>query len=174
VATLKELSDNLKNALQAQFTLERYSSSVYLAMAAEFGHKGLRGFEHWMRLQSIEERYHSMKLYNYLQERDLKADVRAIDAPTTDWASPLKAIEAALIHEELVTSRVHELLKLARNEGDYPTESLMMWFSDEQVQEESALKDLIQRLEMLGTSREGLIFIDKELGQRVMERTSKY
>ena len=63
------LSEKLSKELNLQLNRELFSSYFYLSMAAYFEAAQLRGFAHWMNLQSQEEYAHSMKFYRYIQDR---------------------------------------------------------------------------------------------------------
>jgi ferritin len=56
-------------------------------------------------------------------------------------------------------------VKLAREDGDYPTDSFLQWFVDEQVEEEEVVDELIQKLKMIGDFAPGLYLLDRELSE---------
>ncbi len=58
-------------------------------------------------------------------------------------------------------------MKLAREENDYASEPLLSWFSKEQIEEEATAEKVLGQLEMVGSSKEGLFMMDRELGTRV-------
>ena len=92
--------------------------------------------------------------------------LQAIDAPPHDWASPLAVFEDALDHEQGVTARIYRLMDMALEERDHGTASFLKWFIDEQVEEESTVSTILDRLKMVGDDRTGLLFLDRELGAR--------
>ena len=57
---------------------------------------------------------------------------------------------------------------MALEERDYPLQSLMQWYIDEQVEEEDNARTLIDSLKLLGDSGQGLFLLDRELGQRTL------
>ena len=83
------ISKIMQDAINDQIQKELYSSYLYLSMSAYFADKGLSGFAHWMRVQEAEEREHAMKLYDFILERGGKVNLKAIDAPKTEWTSTL-------------------------------------------------------------------------------------
>ena len=94
---------------QGYFWLPMMSRS----MSAYFSSISLRGCANWMRLQAKEEMDHALKLFDYILDRGGKAKVSIVDAPPSEWESPLAAFEAALHHEKLVTGWINELVDLA-------------------------------------------------------------
>ncbi len=57
-------------------------------------------------------------------------------------------------------------MDLSRAEKDYPSQGLLQWFVDEQVEEEESTLRVVQRLELVGGQGNGLLMLDRELGQR--------
>ena len=43
-----------------------------------------------------------------------------------------------------------------------------MWYIDEQVEEEAAAEEIVQKLKLIGDSGQGLLMLDNELGQRIV------
>jgi len=43
----------------------------------------------------------------------------------------------------------------------------LQWFVNEQVEEEASADEVVQKLKMIKSTPEGLLQIDRELGQRV-------
>jgi ferritin len=90
----------------------------------------------------------------------------AVKAPESTWKSPLDACQAVLKHEQYVTKTIHALMDLSKAQSDYPSVSLLQWFVDEQVEEESDAKMLVERTKMIKDSTGGLFMLDRELGKR--------
>ena len=161
------LSDNMQQALGEQFGLEVFSAYLYLAMSRYLNENDLLGGGHWMRMQGAEELMHAMKIYDFIEDRGGRPPLPAIDAPQTEWDSPLAAFQAALAHEKKVTAAMNRLMDLALSERDHATASLLQWFVDEQVEEEATLRDIIPKLRLVGSDGGGLLMIDGELGKRL-------
>ncbi len=160
------ISESMQKALNDQLNLELYSAYVYGSMAAHFEHKNLSGFANWMQIQVQEELGHSSKFFKYLTDSGGKVVLQAIAQPPTEFASPLAALEEAYKHETKVTKAIHELMSLARKENDYATEVFLQWFVTEQVEEEAAADDIVQKLKMVGEDPRGLFMIDRQLAMR--------
>lgn len=160
------LQEKMHQALNDQINAELHSSYLYLSMASWFDSKNLKGMAQWMHAQVAEENRHGMKFFHYIQERRQKVELTAIEAPKTTWTSPLEAFEDAFRHEEYITDRIAKLMDLAKELGDHATQEFLLWFVKEQVEEEASVDDIVQKLRMIGDSKNGLYIIDKELGQR--------
>ncbi|MCX7828422.1 MAG: ferritin [Thermanaerothrix sp.] len=160
------ISDKMKDAINSQIQAELYSSYLYLSMAAHFEGENLKGFAHWMHKQAEEERGHAMKFFHYLVERGGKVELKAIEAPKTAWASPEEVFEEVLSHERKVTSLINGLYELALQEKDYPSQIMLQWFINEQVEEEASAEEVLARIRMLKGSVHGILLLDRELAQR--------
>ncbi len=160
------ISKEMEKTINEQIKFEFYSGYVYLAMAAYFDANDLPGFAAWFKAQSQEEYKHAMRFYDYVYERGGKVALEAIDKPKSDYKSLKDIIEMALHHEEAVTRLIYKMVELAREMKDYMTENMLAWFVAEQVEEEANMQTLLNRLERVKDSGNGLIMLDKELGKR--------
>ena len=161
------LSEKMQAAINTQINKEIYSAYLYLSMAAHCESISLKGFASWMTIQVQEELSHAQKFFNYLLERGGKVSLQPIDGPETEWNSPLALFEHVYEHEQLVTGMINSLVKLAREENDYATESVLKWFIDEQVEEEASASEVVEKIKLAGDRGGGLFMLDKELGARV-------
>ncbi|RMG05793.1 MAG: ferritin [Nitrospirae bacterium] len=161
------LDKKMEKALNDQINAEIYSAYLYLSMSAYFESINLKGFANWMRVQTMEEQTHAKKFYDFMLDRGGRVLLTSIDAPPTEWESPLAAFEHVLEHEQHVTSLINGLMDLAIDLRDHATSSFLKWFIDEQVEEEATADEIIQSLKLNEKNPAGLFMIDKELGQRV-------
>lgn len=157
-------------AINHQIAMEFHAAHLYLSMSAWLEEKNLPGFASWMRIQSDEERGHAMRLYQYLIEAGGRVRLEGLEAPPTDFESPLAIMEASLAHEKKVTGAIRKLYELADKDKDYATQLTLQWFINEQLEEEKQAQDVIARLKMAGDSSAALLFIDSQLGSRGPEK----
>ena len=160
------LKDTVQKALNAQINAEMYSAYLYLSMAAHFDAANLGGFGHWMRAQAREELGHAMKLFDYVNERGGRVALEAIAQPPAAFGKPLDAFRQALAHEQHISASIHELYGLAVREQDYPTEIMLQWFVQEQVEEEAHTGAIVAQLEMVGDHPASLLVMDRQLAAR--------
>jgi len=161
------IKEKIQDALNKQLNAELYSSYLYLSMSAHFESVSLKGFANWMRVQAQEELTHAMKFYDYIHERGGRVTLTSIDAPQTQWDSPLAVFEHVYKHEQKVTGLINDLVDLALSEADHATNNFLQWFVTEQVEEESSADEIIQKLKLVGEASGGLLMLDQELKQRV-------
>ena len=160
------LKDKMEQAINDQIKWEMYSSYLYLSMSAYFESVNLKGFASWMRIQFMEELTHVKRFYDFVTARGGRVILAEIMAPPKDWDSPQAVFEETLKHEQLVTSRINDLVDLAQELKDHATNSFLQWFVDEQVEEEESVDEVLQSLKLNENNPGGLFMIDKELAQR--------
>ena len=160
------ISKIMQDAINDQIQKELYSSYLYLSMSAYFADKNLSGFAHWMRVQEAEEREHAMKLYDFLLERGGRANLKAIDAPKTEWTSTLEVAEEVAAHEAKVTASIYALYETALKEKDYPTQIMLQWFISEQVEEEKNAAEIVANLKLIEKGGTAIYVLDHQLGKR--------
>lgn len=152
-----------------QINREFFAAYLYLGMSAHFEAQSLEGFAAWMHAQAREEKDHAMRLYDHLIERGAKVELGAIEAPDTDFGSPLEIFEAALEHEQRVTEWIHEIYDRAVEDHDHAAQLVLEWFITEQVEEEDSVGTVVDQLRMAGDNQAAILMLDRELGTRSAE-----
>ena len=160
------ISKKLEQAFNYQINRELYSEYYYLSMASYFNSVGLSGFENFFLVQVEEERFHAMKMYNFINERGGRVFLEAIEAPKTEFKSPLEVFELAYEHEKLVSSLINKLMDLAIEENDHAAKNHLDWFVEEQVEEEASMDTILNKLKLINGEGHGLLMLDSELAQR--------
>lgn len=163
------LDPDIGAAYNRQITREFAAAYQYLAMGAWLDEHSLPGMAHWMRLQAEEEWAHAMRFYQFVLDRNGTIELGPIDAPVTDFASPLAVFAEALAGEQDVTAHIHALYALAQERRDYASFPLLDWFVNEQVEEESKATQIIDDLERAGGEGHALLMLDRELGARAAD-----
>jgi ferritin len=160
------INEKVRKAFNEQIKHELESAYIYLSMVAYFNSAGLDGMAQWMRVQTKEEVEHAMKFFDHINERDGRVELQPLKPLKMDWSSPLEAFQDAYEHEQFITGKIHDLVKLAREEGDEPGGIFLQWFVTEQVEEEANASKIVQMLERIGDAGHGLLMLDRELGKR--------
>lgn len=166
------MNKKIEDAINAQINAELWSAYLYLSMGTNFRAKGLDGIANWFEVQFKEEQDHAMIFYKYMQSRGARVVLKSIAKVQTDWNSPVEAFEDTLAHEKKVTEMIHKINELAIKEKDYATQNRMVWFVDEQVEEEEEAGKNLEALKAIGDNALGLFMFDKELGARQYHQAS--
>lgn len=160
------LSKRLKKAINDQINFEYYSSNIYLAMEAYFARENLNGFVNFFKVQIQEENFHASRFFDYLNQVGADITIKGFPDPKNDYESPLAVFKAALKHEQIVTSRINDLMATANEDKDYASIALIQWFVNEQVEEENTFNNGIQALKRIGDNPAALYLYDQELAAR--------
>jgi ferritin len=164
--TTMTLNPKLTKLLNEQINNEMSSSYVYLAMAGWFERTPYAGFAQWMFAQSREETVHALKFYQYLVDRDAKVELQPIAQPKMDYKSTMDAFQYSLKQEEKVTQQINDLYEVAEQVKDHASKNLLLWFLNEQMEEEKTVRDMLDRLKLAGDDVASLLVLDREAGTR--------
>ena len=164
-----KLSEELQALLNEQINNEMASSYIYLAMAAWFEQTPYLGFASWMFNQSREETMHALKFYQYVVDRDGKVELAPIDQPRHDFTSPIEVFEHSLQQEQKVTQQINDLYDVAERVKDHASKNLLLWFLNEQMEEEKTVRDMLDRLKLAGSDPASLLVLDREAAARKPE-----
>ncbi len=167
------LSQKLHEALNAQINAEMWSAYLYLSMSVDAEAKGLKGIANWFYVQFREEQDHARILMNYLLSREGRVALRPIEAVRTEWASPLEMFQDTLKHEKEVTEMINRLASIAAEDHDYASSNMLIWFVNEQVEEEEAAREKIAACEAVDGNKFGLYMLDKELASRTYAQAAQ-
>ncbi len=159
-----KMSESLEEKFNDQITLEFEASLVYRQLAVEMEIRDLPGIANWLRTQADEEIVHANKWIDHLSDRNNHPRIGAVPAPKVDVESVLDTFEVALKHEERVSEAIRELYRAAIDDID--SKQLIQWFSNEQVEEEATVSEIVGRLKLIDNDGPGLLRLDSELGAR--------
>jgi len=156
----------MQDAFNKQINEELYSAYIYASMASYFEHSSLKGFAHWMRLQSEEELDHARRIVTFMNDRGGRVLLDTIKAPQAEWPSPQSAFKDAYDHECHISACINTLSTMAINEKDHASHAFLEWFVTEQVEEEANADEIVQQLKLVEGAPGGLFMMDRELAQR--------
>lgn len=160
------ISEKLKEVLNNQMNNEFAAAHEYMAMAAYCESRSYDGFANFYIQQAKEERFHGMKLYDYLNDRGVYAEFKEIPAPKIDYNSILDTFKAGLAQEKEVTKSFYNISDIATEEKEYATLSFIRWFLDEQVEEEATFEHHIDYIERIKDDNNALFIYERELAKR--------
>lgn len=144
-----------------QIEKEGYSSNLYLAMASWSEINGFKGVAEWLYAQADEERMHMLKFVKYVNERGGKSLISAIQQPPTDFKGIKELFAEVLKHEQYVSQSINDIVGVSYESKDFTTVTWLQWFVNEQIQEEAAAQEIIDKLKMLGN--DNLYLFDRDI-----------
>ncbi|MGI6323481.1 MAG: ferritin [Bacteroidales bacterium] len=142
------LKKKVEDICNRQVEREGYSSNLYLAMASWAETNGLAGVAQWLYAQAEEEKMHMLKFIKYINERGGRALIPSFEKPPETYNSVDEMFKEVLKHEQFVTASINEMVELALEEKDYNTHNFLQWFVTEQVEEESSVQAIIDKLNL--------------------------
>lgn len=156
------LKEKVADALNAQIVKEMYSSNLYLSMASWAERNGYPGTSQWMYAQADEERMHMLKLIEYVNERGGKATIPACEMPPSEFDSVLDLFKKTYEHECFISESINDIIGVTYEERDFTTQQWMQWFVNEQIEEEAQVTTILDKLNLLGETK-NLYFFDRDI-----------
>jgi ferritin len=160
------INERVRDALNHQVNCELVSAYRYLAMSSYASKMGLNGAAKWLSIQWEEEIGHAKKIFDYVLEQGEQVILEKIDQPPAEFSTVHDMFDTALKGEQELSSRINELMNVAREQNDNATQVFLQWFVTEQVEEENQARHIIDMLNLAGDEGGGLFLVDKELDQR--------
>lgn len=165
------IKENIEKAINEQIKKEEYSSRLYLQMASWCEVNRLSGVANFLYAQADEERQHMLKFIHYLNDRGGHAKMLKIEQPPFDYKSVKNIFEQVLKHEQYITNSINEIYDVTLKEKDYTTGNFLQWFITEQIEEESTMSTILDKIHLVGDNSAANFYIDKELEAMATKRT---
>lgn len=167
------ISKKLETAINDQIALEEQSSRIYMAMASWCEAMGLAGAAKFLYLHSDEERMHQLKFIHYLNDRGGHARLQSLPQPQADYTNLEELFEHVLKHEQHVSKKINELVDMCLEEKDHATNSFLQWFVTEQIEEESLVKNILDKIKLVRDSKAANFHIDVYLSKLADEEAAE-
>ena len=148
--------------LTAQVANEFAASQQYIAIAVHYDADALPQLAGLFYRQSVEERNHAMIMIQYLLDADEAVVIPGVEEPQTTFTGLAEPVALALEQEKRVSDQCADLVRVARENGDFAGEQFMQWFIKEQIEEVASMSDLLRVVER---SRENPMFAEDFLAR---------
>ena len=146
------MNKKVEEALNLQIDKEMYSSHLYLAMASWAETKGFSGTSKWLYAQSEEERNHMIQFIQYVNGRNGNVIVPKIEQPPQEWSDVKIMFEQVLEHEKYITESINNIVAICTDERDFSSLNWLQSFVTEQIEEESSVNEILDKLNLLGNN----------------------
>ena len=160
------INEKLVKALNEQVNAEYYSAYLYHSMSAFMELNGLKGVANWLFMQAKEEMAHGINIYQYILDRGAEPVLTSIPQPQTSFKDIKDVFETVLSHEKKVTKLINDIATLAMKVNDHACYQFILWYVNEQVEEESGASDILSKITMIGKDKGLLLALDNELATR--------
>ena len=141
------ISGDLRKLLIAQIGSELTAHQLYMAISVYFDRASLRGWGKLFRHQAVEEAQHAQRIMDFLTDNEIEFDLPALKAMSTRFGSPLAAAQRALQSERDVAAQFERMAAVALKDDDHRGHQFLLWFIEEQVEEETKVQALVDLIE---------------------------
>ncbi len=131
--------------IQRQLNDELSASHGYLALSIWCENENYPGFADFFKKQSGEENVHAEKFIKYLRDRGQMAELTQVSVPKGAFENILEVAKHAQLMEQANTAGINSIYKAAIETGDYPSQVLLHWYINEQVEEEAWTDEMVDR-----------------------------
>ena len=159
-------SQTVQDAINEQINNELMASYAYLAMSCYCERQNFLGAASWLRIQSVEEYGHAMRLVDFLSARSGTIKLRAVPEPSDKFKSIAEVFEQAMKQEQEVSAKIDQLYELALKEKAFAALVQLQWFITEQVEEERTAREIVAKFHLLKDDPAALLDLDRELATR--------
>lgn len=170
----RRISEKMEQLLNKQMTREAYQAQVYLSYGSWAEVNSFPGISAFLYKHSNEEREHMFKFLKYINDRGGNTTIEAIDAATVNPKNIGECLHAILKHEIENSKEIDKIVNLAHEEKDWATFNFGQWFVKEQIEEETLIKDVIDKYNLASTEtskNNNLYEMDKDLAGASQEGT---
>jgi ferritin len=136
-------AERFTRRLNEQIGHELAAHNQYLSCAVHYDALTMPQMAAFFYGQAREERAHALMMVQYLLDTDVPVQIPGVEAPVPSFDGVVAPVELALAQERRVAEQIDELLRIAREEGDFASEQFMQWFIKEQVEEVATMSDLL-------------------------------
>lgn len=164
----KRVSKKIEDILNLQVRKEAEAAQIFLSYAVWADDLGYAGVADLLTRHSGEERDHMMKVIEYTQQRGGRAVITELSAPPKDPENLKDCLEKLFKHEVDNTTAIYGIVNLAQEEKDWATWNFGQWFVKEQIEEETLVMELLDKLKIAGGDKatdESLLLLDSQLLQ---------
>ncbi|MBD3332878.1 ferritin [candidate division GN15 bacterium] len=137
------ISKKMEKALNTQINMELEAYYIYKQMSFTLEEMGLPVFGGFFADQAAEEQGHADKIAKYILDQGGKVTLQQLKAPKSTYKTVEEICKDFVDHEVQVTKAINKLVEQARSEKDTPTEVMLNWFVEEQVEEVASATEML-------------------------------
>lgn len=170
----RRISEKMEQLLNTQMTREAYQAQVYLSYGSWAEVNSFNGISAFLYKHSNEEREHMFKFLKYINDRGGSAKIEAIQSAPVNPKDIGECLNAVLKHEIENSKEIDKIVNLAHEEKDWATFNFGQYFVKEQIEEETLIKDIIDKYNLASTEtpeNRNLYEMDKDLANASQEGT---
>lgn len=162
---MAKISKQINDLINEQIGHEMFNSHLYYQIEGWFEAKNLHGFGHFFKVQGDEtgEQLHARKFIDYINDRNGIVEIPPIEKPSVTFNSLEEVMTAYLNQEEDTTQRLYNIEKIAIETGDYTTRDFLIWFLNEQIEEENLAETMLSKAQLIKENPTAILIWNNEL-----------
>ena len=153
MSSARAISTRMANLLVKQANRELDASRMYLSMDLWFRFHDYPGSAQWCQKHSLEEREHAMKIFDHLALRKTEKVCVVQKDILTEWKiddfndqTKISDVWDMALKQEVANSKKYfEMAQVAEEENDFVSREFLNWFLKEQLMEENAVEELVNK-----------------------------
>lgn len=157
------IAAKVQDALNGQINAVLYSAYLYFAVGSYFDSLQLSGLASWLRQRSDGELEQARQLIRFVNRRKGALELREIPPPQCCYVNPLAAMDELQRHEERLTGLLNDLMNLAVEQKDHATIAFFQESVRRQVDSESAVAGIREKMHALCEGAGGVCLLDHEM-----------
>ena len=159
-------SESVVKILNYRIQQEEQSSRLYHAMSMYLNDKGYMGAAKAWNKDADDEMGHANWAKEYLLDMGIQPTIPALEKPKQDYTGLPQIIKLSYEHEVVVTNQCNDLAKEAMKTSDHLLYQLANKFLQEQQEELGRLQTAMDKLDTFGETKDVLLMLDQEFGNR--------
>ena len=153
--------DQLTELIQKELNIEQQTVYNYMAAYGYFKYNNWHGLARWFWSQIKEEKKHTKKFINYLNDRHVMMQFRPIE-PLNLTGGPLEVVSNALGFMDKVTANLKACYAEADRVGDTQTSVFLDPFLEDQTKGTEEYRSMVGELNRIGSDMAALMIFDKK------------
>lgn len=167
------ITKKVVDALNTQIEREAQASFLYLSMAGWCDRMSLSGCAEFLFAQAAEEHSHMMRIFHYVLDMDQEAIAPIVGSSAKNFESIQLLFEQIYKHEQFISKSINDLVNLAMKENDHATTNFLQWYVEEQREEESLMRSILDKIKLIGDGPSHLYHIDNEVAKMTNKSSTK-
>lgn len=102
-----------------------------------------------------------LKFVTFINERGGHSIVPAFQKPPVKFEGIKKMFEQVMEHEHYITKSINDIVALVIKENDFATHNWIQWFVTEQMEEESNVQTILDKINLVGDKN--LYLFDRDI-----------
>lgn len=165
--TPRLLPKEIEEALNFRIQQEESSSRLYKVMSNYLENAGYTNSAKLWATYAAEEATHAEWSREHLLAMGVTPELRALPQHPNSFSGLPDVIRKTLQHEMQVTKQCEDLAALCLKTNTLRTYTLAHKYLQEQVEELEKATTLLDMLNAVGTSKEGLFLLDQQIGEQL-------